>query len=166
MGPIHRLLAGDHARLDVLLTCASPPSGGMDLASFALFRAGILRHIGMEEKVLLQEGRRANGGEPLPMASRLRIDHGAIAILLVPSPTPGTVAEIRSILAGHNEVEEGPDGFYEVSDRLLAPSVEAVLERLRTFPEVKLAPHVDGPRVIRTAEEALRVSGRQRPRRR
>jgi hypothetical protein len=33
--------------------------------------------------------------EPLDLAARLRVDHGAIAAVLVPTPTPALVGEIR-----------------------------------------------------------------------
>jgi len=161
-GPISVFLAGDHVRLDALLARATGSAAGLDAPSFEEFRAGILRHIGMEEKILLKEARRANGGEPLSMARRLRVEHGAIAMLLVPTPTRELVAEIRSILAEHNVLEEGPAGLYETCDRLLAGEADAVLEKLRSYPPVKLAPHYDGPGVLRTAGEALDVSGRQR----
>ena len=48
MGPIAGYLADDHARLDALLT-----RGTTDPAAYADFRRGLLRHIGMEEKILL-----------------------------------------------------------------------------------------------------------------
>ena len=161
-GPISVFLAGDHVRLDALLARATGSAAGLDAPSFEEFRAGILRHIGMEEMVLLKEARRANGGEPLPVAGRLRIDHGAIAMLLVPTPNREIASEIRSILARHNVLEEGSGGLYETCDRLLVGEAEVVLERLRSFPRVKLAPHYDGPGALRTAKEALEVSGRQR----
>ena len=157
-GPIHDFLALDHARLDALLDRATRAEVAFDAAAFEEFRAGILRHIGMEEKVLLPAARRANGGAPLFAAKRLRIDHSAIAMLLVPTPSREIAKEIRSILATHNPIEEGPEGVYEACDRLPVGEVERVLEQMRAFPPVKLAPHFDGPGVCRRAEDALRVA--------
>ena len=48
-GPITQFLAGDHARLDALLTQAVAAAGGVDLAAYGAFRAGLLRHIALEE---------------------------------------------------------------------------------------------------------------------
>jgi len=104
--------------------------------------------------------------QPLPHARRLRIDHGAIAALLVPTPVPEIAAEIRKILGPHNVVEEGEGGVYETCDALLAQQSEAILGRMREYPRVKVARYQDGPRVCRTAEEALRVSALQSERRR
>ncbi|HET8732264.1 MAG TPA: hemerythrin domain-containing protein [Anaeromyxobacteraceae bacterium] len=160
-GPLGTWFAGDHARLEVLLDRAVSSPAAFDAAAFAEFRAGLLRHIALEEKFLLPRIRKARGGEPLPEARRLRVDHGAIASLLVPTPGAAIVAEIRSILAGHNALEEGPEGLYAAADRLLAAEAAALLERIRSYPPVKVAPHNDGPTVCRTAEEALRRSALQ-----
>jgi hypothetical protein len=160
LGAIRRFLAADHDRLDVLLRSAVTPSGEVDLASYEEFRAGLLRHIGIEEKILFPASKRANGGTPLPMVARLHLEHGAIALLLVPTPTADLVGEIRSILEGHNVMEEGTGGIYEACDRLLGAELDAVLEQLRGYPPVKLAPHYDGPEVPRRAEDALRAVSR------
>jgi Hemerythrin HHE cation binding domain len=157
LGPIRRLLADDHERLEVLLRSAITPSGGIDLGSYEEFRAGLLRHIGIEEKVLFPASRRANGGSPHPTMARLHRDHGALALLLVPTPTADILGEIRSVLDAHNEIEEGERGVYEACDRLLGDELDTVMERVRTYPPVKLAPHFDGPGVPRRAEDALRA---------
>src|SRR5262249_24468024 len=51
-GPLRAFFATDHDRLDALLRGALAGTGPIDLALFGAFRAGLLRHIGMEEKVL------------------------------------------------------------------------------------------------------------------
>jgi hypothetical protein len=163
--PITGYLAEDHDRLDALLARAVADPGAFDAAAFAEFRAGLLRHIGIEEKVLLPAARAARGGEPLEEARRLRIEHGALAALLVPTPTAALVEEIRSILAPHNAVEEGPAGVYARCETLLAGQAEEVAARVRAYPPVRVAPHADGPRVVRTAADALRVSAMQFERR-
>ena len=160
-GPITSWFAEDHARLDGLLRRSVACPGAFDGESFEAFRAGLLRHIALEEKFLLPGARKARGGDPLPVARRLRVDHGAIASLLVPTPDAQIVAELRAILEPHNAVEEGPGGLYEVCDELLAPGVDALLDRIRAYPPVKTAPHNDGPGTLRTADEALRGSARQ-----
>ncbi len=164
-GPISRLLSDEHARLDTLLAESLAGPGGVDLTAFGAFRAGLLRHIALEEKIRLPAARAARGGEPLAQARRLRIDHGAIAALLVPTPTPELVRELRKILDPHNEVEEGAGGVYEACDALLSSDAAAIVERMRGYPPVKVARYQDGPRVCRTAEEALRISSMQFERR-
>lgn len=160
-GPITRFLVADHDRLDALLRLALARPGEVDRDCFDGFRAGLLRHIALEEKILLPAARAARGGEPLPVALRLRIDHGAITSLLVPTPTASIAAEIASILGPHNEVEERPGGLYEACDELLADQAAAIVDRMRAYPEVKVMPYRDGPRVHRTAASALESSARQ-----
>jgi hypothetical protein len=161
-GPIFQFLAMDHARLDGLLMKATERPGEIDQVAFSAFREGILRHIAMEEKILFPAVRIARGGERLPLARQLRIDHGAIAALLVPTPTTEIAGEIRKILEPHNKLEEGNGGLYEVCDALLSVEADLLLDRMRAYPPVKVARYQDGPEVCRTADEALRRSALQR----
>ena len=160
MGPISVLLADDHRRLEALLDRATAGSGSIDLALFEQFRAGLLRHIGMEEKVLLPAAQRASGGTPLAIARQLRLDHGAIAALLVPTPTPTIVGQLRAILAVHDVLEESPGGAYEICDRLLGSESAALIVQVQNFPAVRTAPHNDGPLVERHIAQALALAGR------
>ncbi len=160
-GPIASFFLADHERLDGLLRLSVAKPGELDAASFAAFRAGLLKHIAWEEKLLLPALRRAGGEVGAVDARRLRVDHGAIALLLVPSPTPELVAELRSILEPHNRLEEGPEGLYAHCDQVLAEQAEALVARARAYPEVKVAAHYDGKGVCRSAREALAISGKQ-----
>lgn len=158
-GPICRFLAGDHERLDVLLQSAMREPGRVDHAAYDEFRAGLLKHIAMEEKVLLPAAQRANGNTPLAIADRLRREHGAIAALLVPSPTPEILALLYRILERHNAIEEAPQALYDTCDSVLGAQSDSVLEQLRQFPEVRVAPNNDGPLVIPATRRALERAG-------
>ena len=160
-GAIRQFLSSDHARLDALLRRALERPGDVDLDLYGAFRAGLLRHIALEEKILLPAARAARNGDPLPLARRLRVDHGAITSLLVPSPSHEIAAEIRSILGPHNAAEEDDRGLYDACDALLAGREAEILDRMRAYPDVKVAPYKDGPAVLRTAESALAASARQ-----
>src|ERR1044071_109398 len=103
-------LSGDHRRLEDALSRAAAHDGAIDPEAYLEFRAGLLRHIAMEEKILLPAAQAARGGQALPLAAKLRLDHGALAALLVLTPTDLIIAAIRSILAAHNPLEEGPNG--------------------------------------------------------
>jgi hypothetical protein len=159
--PITAFLAEDHVRLDLLLRASVLTDGTIDLQAFGAFREGLLRHIALEEKILIPALTRARGGIPLPAARRLRVDHGAIAALLVPTPTAEIASELGKILGPHNEVEEAGAGLYSACDALLAGKAQELIERMRAYPRVKVARYHDGPRVCRTAEEALRISAQQ-----
>jgi hypothetical protein len=156
---ITRYLTADHARLAALLARADAGPDGIDTAAYDAFRRGLLRHIGMEEKILLPAAQRARGGAPLPAAARLRLDHGALAALLVPPPTRAILAAIRTILADHDRVEEGPDGVYDACERATVGDGAALLARLQAAPDVPVAVNVDAARVLDAARRALARAG-------
>jgi hypothetical protein len=145
IGPIELFMPEDHVRIDDALKASLLEGGGIDPTSYARFRHDLLRHIGMEEKVLLPDARRRRDGEPLPIAVQLRIDHGQIAKLLVPSPSASLVDRLLEVLARHNAIEEGPDGLYATCDALAGEHAAAIVEQLRAQPAVPVAAHYDGP---------------------
>jgi Hemerythrin HHE cation binding domain len=156
---IHRYLASDHRRLDALLDSAMADPENIDTAAYEQFRAGLLRHIGTEEKVLLPAARKKRGGEPLPVAAKLRLDHGALTALLVPSPTAKLVAAIQTILKLHNPLEEDPGGMYDQCEELVAGEADEILRQLENFHAVKVLPHVNSPFVVEVARRALVRAG-------
>ena len=158
-GPVYRFLADDHARLDLLLQRAFTDPERIDLHAYSELRSGLLKHIAMEEKVLLPAAQQARDGEPLPVAAKLRIQHGALAALLVPSPTCAIGAALRAILKEHNPLEEGSGGIYEVCERLAGSEAGIMLAKLQSFAEIKLAPHNDGPLVIESTRRAMARAG-------
>jgi Hemerythrin HHE cation binding domain len=158
-GPITTFLAADHRRLEQLLARATAAGDAIDLGPYAEFRTGLLRHIAMEEKVLLPAAQRLRAGAPLPLAARLRADHGAIAALLVPPPTPAVVAALRAVLERHNGVEEGAGGLYEVCDLLVAAEADAIVAALRDVPAVPASPHNNEPRVLDAVRRAISRAG-------
>jgi hypothetical protein len=158
-GPMTRFLSEDHRRLEQLLQTAIASSDHVAKGIHDHFRAGLLRHIGMEEKILLPAAQRWNGGRPLSVAAKLRLDHGALAALLMPTPTTGIITTLQRILEQHNLVEEGPDGLYEICDRLAEAEVEQLMTRLRATTEVAVLPHSDTPAVFGAVHRALERAG-------
>jgi hypothetical protein len=77
-GKIHQHLASDHQRLDDLLERAMSGQT-IDTAAYHQFRAGLLKHISMEEKILLPSAQRLGGGKPLTVA-------GNCALITAPWP--------------------------------------------------------------------------------
>jgi hemerythrin HHE cation binding domain-containing protein len=158
-GKIHRYLADDHRRLDSLLDRVVSDSETIDAAAYGQFRTGLLKHIAMEEKILLPAAQKRRGGESLPVAAKLRLDHGALTALLVPSPTASVVAAIRAILKLHNPLEEDPGGMYDQCEQLAGADLEPILQQLRNAPSVRVVPNVDGPHIIDAARRALARAG-------
>jgi hypothetical protein len=155
-------LTQDHGRLQALLERAMS-SVPFDDAAFAEFRRGLLRHIKIEEKLLFPAARWAKDGAPLERARELREEHAAIGSLLVPPPDAALCREIASILGPHDEKEEGPQGVYaECESRLSAAESADLAARAASYPEVRVAQHLDWPEVYRTAESALAAARRTR----
>ena len=148
MGPIHDLLAADHRRLEALL----------DAGAWEEFRAGLLRHIAIEEKVLLAEAKRLRGGAPLPAAAQLRLDHAAIAAMLAARPADWILGELRALLGVHNVVEEGPDGMYAACEGLFAERTAELHARALAVPPVRLAPCIDPERIRGEIARAVRAA--------
>ncbi len=144
IGAIERFMAQDHVRLDQLLQAAERTEP-IDEETYARFRHDLLRHIAMEEKVLLPYARDKRGGTPLPAATAIRADHSQIAKLLVRSPTRALLDELRVLLGRHNPLEEGPEGLYAACDGLAGNEAEQLVARLRDQPTVPLAKYYDGP---------------------
>ena len=158
-GPITDFLVKDHGRLEALLQSAVAQVGSVDQGMYDQFRAGLLRHIGMEEKILLIAAQRLRDGEPLPIASKLRLDHGAIASLLMPPPTAAIIAKLRAVLKVHNTIEEGPGGLYETCDELAGSEAAQLLAKLQAAPELAVLPCSDSPAVMPAVQRALERAG-------
>jgi hypothetical protein len=161
---ITEYLTRDHARLHSLLDeCLATRDLG-DV--FERFRGGLLRHIAIEEKLLFPAVRRALGGEALPSAWELRIEHAALTSLMVPTPDAALCEEIGSLLRDHDQKEEGSRGVYAECEQVLAPDEsEKVAATASSFPGIPLAAHFDGPGTCRTAADALHAAQRIRRRR-
>jgi len=158
-GTLYQYLSDDHKRLDALLTRAVAKRGTVDMESYSEFRKGILRHISMEEKIVLPAIARWQGGRKAELAERLRLDHGAIVSLLVPPPTHSIILTLRSIFEVHNPLEEREGGLYELMEALAGPEAEKILRELMAAPAVPVLPHNEKPEAIETTRLAVERAG-------
>ena len=158
-GPISELLSRDHARLDALLERSVAGIDEIEQSAYEEFRAGLLRHIAAEEKLLFPAAQQANGGEALSGFAKLRLQHGALAALLKPTPTLRIISAIRTILKVHNPLEEGPGGVYELCEQLTHAKSDLLLTRLRVAPRVPVSAHVDSPRIRKAIRGAVARAG-------
>ena len=138
------VLTEDHVRLGKLLDRAETG----DPAAYDAFRGGLLRHIGIEEKVLLPLLRDANCTHA--SADQLRRDHAALVAMLVPPPSLALLGRIRTLLALHDPWEELEAGLHRLADRNL--DVPAVVERIRLAPTPPLAPNNASARAFAVIE--------------
>lgn len=158
-GKLYDYFEKDHKRLEGLLNRATESRDTIDIDVYGEFRAGLLRHIGLEERILFPAAQKVRGGEPFPSLSRLRLDHGALTALMVPPPTPAIVAAIRSILAKHDELEESAGGPYEVCEQLAGPETDSLLAKVQNAPAVPVLPHRSEPFVVEATKRALARAG-------
>ena len=161
MGPLYQYLSDDHVRLDALLSRATAKPGAIDLEPFDEFRKGILRHISMEEKIVLPAIAKWQGGQKAAIADKLRLDHGAIASLLVPLPNLSIILTLRSIFKVHNPLEEDEGGLYPLLETLAGPEAESLLARLKATPAVPVMPYNEKPDAMETTRAAVARAGHE-----
>lgn len=162
---LHDLLTRDHERLDARLAASVRDDGSIDQESYGEFRQGLLWHIGVEEKILFPEVRKRSGENEI--VRQLHREHAALAALLMPPPTVKEIETISAILEEHNPLEEDEGGLYEQVETLMGDELEPLLERIRSTPPARLAPHAD-TEVTRWSIEQLLLAveeGRQQLRR-
>lgn len=156
---VNQYLAGDHDRLDALFQRATAVPGAIDRASYDAFRGGLLRHIAMEERTLFPAILRLEGEKMAAILDRLRLDHGALAALLVPPPDAAIIATIRSILAVHNALEEDKGGVYRLLDRLSGAQMDVLVGKLKATAAVPVAPYNERPGILDATRRALARAG-------
>jgi hypothetical protein len=153
-GPIHSLLAAEHRHLEQTFREAVVDPTQVDPEKYARFRAGLLKHIAAEERILIPAAKAASQ-VILPLARKIRADHGAITALLAPLPSPTIIRALRSILDGHDALEEMNGGLYDRCEELVAEQREELLERLHTAPEVPVSHHVEDAEVMESVRRIL-----------
>ena len=152
----------DHRRLNDLLPRAMGEPDRIDSDVFGEFRGLLLKHIGMEEKILYLAGRLALREATPPIFAKLRVDHGALAALLVPTPTPAIATDLLSILVPHGQREEEAGGIYDLCiDAISSELASVLLEETRAFREVPLKPYNDDPVVFGHIRRNLDLSRQQ-----
>ena len=157
-GDVCALMAAEHAHLDELLGKAAGTNGAIDTGSYQRFREGLLRHIRIEERILLPLAERKRG-RALPLAARLRLDHGALAALLMLPPVERALRTIRAVLDAHNPLEEVEGGVYEQCESLVGCEMNELLAQIATTPRVPVSSWVNSPKVFAATQRVLVRAG-------
>jgi hypothetical protein len=157
-GDLYALMTDEHAQLDVLLAKAAGEDGAVDSEAYQCFRGRLLRHIRIEERILLPMAARKRG-EPLTIAGRLRMDHGALAALLMLPPVGHAFRAIRAVLDAHNPLEEMDGGVYEQCGLLAGSEIAELLTQIAATPQVPVSSWVDNPKVVAAAQRVLARAG-------
>jgi hypothetical protein len=156
---IYEVMAAEHLRLEALLDHMESRKQETNAETYQIFRETLLRHIRIEERVLLPIAKERNDGTPLALAARLRLDHGAFAAMLMLPPTPRVLAAVRAILRVHNPLEDGPGGVYERCDELMGPDRPELLLKIQNVQKVPVSPYIDSPSVFSAARRVLSRAG-------
>jgi hypothetical protein len=157
-GPLHSFLAAEHRDLEQAFRQATADPARIDVEKYAPFRSGLLKHIAAEEKILIPAAKAASVAI-LPVARRIRTQHGAITALLAPPPSPTIVRALHAILESHDALEEMEGGLYDLCESLVAGRSNEILTRLRAAPEVPVSPHAHEPEVIDSVRRILARAG-------
>lgn len=157
--PLYNFFENDHRRIETFLEKATEDPVNVQAGLYHQFRTGLLRHIKMEEKILFPAAQKANGGVPLPLQSRLRLEHGALTALMVVPPTPEVITVIWHVMKKHDQVEEEPGGMYDVCEKLASNETEALLEQLNNAPDVPVHPHNEAAYALESAKRSLQRAG-------
>lgn len=157
--PLYDFFTTDHRRIEKLLDEATKDPNNINPEIYHQFRTGLLKHIKMEEKVLFPAAQRANGNVPLPLAAKLRLDHGALTALMVVPPSPEVVTVLLHVLEKHDILEEEEGGMYDVCEKLAEQETEALLEQLRNTTEVPVLAHNTADFALEAAKKSLKRAG-------
>ena len=157
-GGLYAFMAGEHAHLDELLDKGASEAKAIDTEAYERFRERLLRHIRIEERILLPMAQRKRG-QALPVAARLRLDHGALAALLMLPPTVRTFGAVRVALDEHNALEEVEGGVYDQCESLAGSEIDELLAQIAATPRVRASRWVDSPNVVTAAQRALMRAG-------
>lgn len=157
--PIHQFFENDHRRIEALLEKATQNPNAIDIELYHQFRTGLLKHIKMEEKILFPAAQKANGGVPLPLAAKLRLDHGALTSLMVVPPNPDVIQVIRHVMEQHDQIEEEQNGMYDQCERLTKDEVQSLITELNAVTEVPVHPHNKADYALNAAKRALERAG-------
>ncbi|MCO5239428.1 MAG: hemerythrin domain-containing protein [Chitinophagaceae bacterium] len=157
--PLYHFFTSDHHRIEALLDKATEIPGEIQEVYYHRFRTGLLKHIKMEEKILFPAAQKANGGIPLPLAAKLRLDHGALTALMVVPPAPQVIKVLRHVLEKHDLLEEEPGGMYDVCEKLTGTETRSLLEQLEKVTEVPVHPHNRADFALEAAKRALERAG-------
>ena len=157
--PLYHFFANDHRRIDELLVKATTDLTSIKEEYYQQFRTGLLKHIKMEEKILFPAAQKANGNVPLPLAAKLRLDHGALTSLMVVPPTPDVIRVLYYVLQKHDLLEEEPGGMYDVCEKLTEGETAEILQQLEVVTEVPVHPYNTAGYALDVAKRTLLRAG-------
>jgi hypothetical protein len=157
--PLYEFFTNDHRRIDEFLDKATADPGQVQLNFYHEFRIGLLKHIKMEEKILFPAAQKANNNVAIPLATKLRLDHGALTSLMVVPPSPEVIKVLRFVLEKHDLLEEEPGGMYDVCENLTEGETDDLLNQLKNATPVPVHPFNTAGYALDVAKRTLLRAG-------
>ena len=157
--PLYHFFTTDHRRIEDLLDKATEGTNAIQMDYYHRFRTGLLKHIKMEEKILFPAAQKTNCNTALPLAAKLRLDHGALTSLMVVPPGGEVVKVLRHVLEKHDLLEEEPGCMYEVCEKLTEGETRQLLEQLKKVTEVPVQKLNAADYALGAAKRALERAG-------
>lgn len=156
---VYQFFTNDHHRIEQILEKAIIHLDAIEMELYNDFRIHLLTHIKMEEKIFFPAALQANNGVPLPLAAKLRLDHGALTSLVVVPPNAEIIKVIQYILEKHDLLEEAPGGMYDVCGQLTKDQTTILLEKLKSTTLVPVHPCNTHTSVLGAAKRSVARAG-------
>jgi hypothetical protein len=152
------ILAAQHRRIEQLFLTATADPGSVDASMYDEFRSILLRHIAIEENIVLPLLRKhLRGG--FPMELQLRIEHDALAALCVLSPGPEVLYSMHALLIRHDRLEEAHGTLYDLFDDCARREPESIVEQIATFRYSATPRYINNPLTLEYARRAIARAG-------
>ncbi|MCZ7557363.1 MAG: hemerythrin domain-containing protein [Bacteroidia bacterium] len=152
------ILAAQHRRIEQLFLDASADPGSVNVPIYDEFRKTLLRHIAIEENIVLPLLRKhLRGG--FPMELQLRMEHDALAALCVLPPTIEVLFSLHALLIRHDRLEEAHGTLYDLFDDCVRRETDNIPEQIATFRETATPRYINNPLAIEYARRAIARAG-------
>lgn len=153
------ILEKQHRCIEQLFLTATSDPDIVDTTGYDQFRATILRHIAIEENVVLPLLRKHLPGG-FPMELQLRMEHDAIAALCVLPPKSTVIFSLQGLIIRHNRLEEAHGTLYDLLDDCARREEEAeVCRQLTDFQQTVPPKYISNPLAYEYARRAVARAG-------
>jgi hypothetical protein len=157
MARLTQLLTTEHEELLGMLDACVTRRSGVDRARFDAFRRRALRHIAVEQRVLLPALGRMHKLTDA-MRNAMSRDHRALVMLCVPEPNIGFVRDLQELLAWQVSVQESAGGVFKVYDAFVRDE-HALDKALAGVPAVEPPAFAAGADVAVAVQRVLKSLG-------
>lgn len=131
---------------------------GVQLEPYEAFRTELLKHIGVEEHIVLPLVEERSPQRFFAL-KQIRLEHRAIGMLLALQPSGEIITVIRNLLKKHDFLEETPDTLYDILDDCCADDQPELLKRIREYPGLPLSDVVEETPTLEDARRAIYRAG-------